>query len=184
MKRLVLKLLIICVSASISASDEIVINLSDQYLVYKKDDNVLLRADISSGNKFHPTPTGEFRVFQKEKYHKSTMYPIRSNGKRGGAEMNYMLKFAPAIAIHEGEIPREKNMPIPSSHGCVRIGSVDAQKLFALVNVNTKVTVQGKADYNNVFNQTISRQFEYGYMEKSNLNIRIDIDDIEQLEEL
>lgn len=159
--------------------DEIVIDLSKQELTFLDGKSVVMRAPVSSGNKNHPTPTGSFRVFQKKRYHKSTLYPIREDGKRGGADMNYMLKFAPAIAIHEGYIPREKGKPVPASHGCVRINTSDAKKLFSLVDINTKVIVRGKADHKNNFNRELDR---HHYLEESNLNLTINTSDIEKIE--
>lgn len=159
--------------------EEIVIDLSKQELTLFEGKGVLMRASISSGNKNHPTPTGSFKVFQKKRYHKSTLYPIHEDGKRGGADMNYMLKFAPAIAIHEGYIPTEKGRSIPASHGCIRINTSDAKKLFSLVDINTKVIVKGRADYKNNFNRELDHPH---YVEESNLNLTINTSDIEEIE--
>lgn len=158
---------------------EIVINLPKQELILFDGKNILLKAPISSGNKNHPTPVGSFRVFQKERYHKSTLYPVHEDGKRGGADMNYMLKFAPAIAIHEGYIPTENGNPVPASHGCIRVSTSNAQKLFSLAGINTRVVVKGRADYRNSFNEELDRP---EYVENSNLNLTIDTSDIEAIE--
>ena len=175
------KILFVCIVLfPLLNAKEIVIDLSKQKLYVKEGKQIILTSDISSGNRLHPTPTGSFSVFKKERYHNSTLYPIREDGKRGGAPMNYMLKFAQSIAIHEGYIPKEGGRPVPASHGCIRVPTSKAKHLFSMIKIGTPVKVKGAANYNNTFNKELSAD----YMTQSNLNLTIDTSDIEELEDL
>jgi len=142
---------------SLYPQNKIIIDLSKQRLTVIDRGQIKLVSPISSGNKFHPTPTGKFKIFQKDRFHKSSLYPIRPDGKRGGANMDYMLKFTSAIAIHEGNVVYENGKSVPASHGCIRVPKNKAKRLFAMINKGTPVKVIGKANFKNNYNKMINK---------------------------
>ncbi len=88
---------------------------------------------ISSGEAGHNTPTGRFRVLQKEWDYYSKSYPEPD----GGAHMPFALRFYGPYWIHGGELPGK-----PASKGCVRLMPKDAKKLYLWANTTTLVVVK------------------------------------------
>jgi len=166
---------------------EIIIDLPSQTLTLRDGNKTILHTAISSGNRLHPTPAGNFKVTEKKRYHKSTLYPIRNDGSRGGAAMNYMLRFNGTISMHSGVFDYENGKSIPMSHGCIRVPEQSAKKLFSFVGKGTRVTVVGKADYNDSFNRSLQENDTIPreeFLGTSNLNLTVSALDIEELEEL
>jgi len=112
----------------------IIVDLSTQTLYAKDKEKTVLSSRISSGKRSTPTPTGIFSVQEKQRYHKSTLYPKPS----GGARMNFMLRINGSIAIHSGYVPN-----YPDSHGCIRLPKSKARKLFSWADLSTTVKVVG-----------------------------------------
>lgn len=84
---------------------------------------------ISTGVPGHPTPMGVFSVIAKARYHRSNIY--------SGAPMPYMQRITwSGIALHEGPLPG-----YPASHGCIRLTTAFAQKLWAVAKVGARVIV-------------------------------------------
>ena len=84
---------------------------------------------ISSGTDKNPTPTGIFQVHTKKPMHRSRKYE------------NAPMPFAQfidqyGVALHAGHIPGH-----PASHGCVRLPSAFAKKLFSVTDVGTPVLI-------------------------------------------
>jgi len=126
--------------SSASAYKEIVVDLSEQMAYAIEDGAVIFDGRISSGVIDRDTPTGEYRVLQKKRYHKSNLWPKPN----GGARMNYMLRLTnTGIAMHLGPVPNR-----PASHGCIRMKNGFAQQMFKWASVGTSVYVEGDAlDY-------------------------------------
>jgi len=121
----------------IDASKKIVVDLSRQRATAYKNGEKVFSGRISSGKAGHRTPTGSFRVLEKDKYHRSNLYPAPN----GGAKMYYMLRLTNhGIALHLGRVPN-----YPASHGCIRMRSGFAQKMYKWANVGTRVYVKGGA---------------------------------------
>lgn len=73
---------------------------------------------ISSGKPGNETPTGVFAILQKSRHHRSNLY--------NNAPMPFMQRLTwDGIALHAGRIPG-----YPASHGCVRLPTAFAEKLF------------------------------------------------------
>lgn len=88
---------------------------------------------ISSGEPpNYRTPTGEFRIKEKDIDHISSKYPKPN----GGANMPYAMRFYRGYWIHYGILPGEK-----ASKGCVRLLETDAKKLFKQTSRGTKVKI-------------------------------------------
>jgi len=118
----------------VDASKKIVVDLSKQRATAYKNGEKVFSGRISSGKAGHRTPTGSFRVLEKDKYHRSNIYPAPN----GGAKMFYMLRLTNhGIALHLGRVPN-----YPASHGCIRMRSGFAQKMYSWANVGTRVYVK------------------------------------------
>jgi len=120
---------------SLFAGKSIDIDLAHQRLYAKG--HILFSSRISSGKSGHRTPTGTFRVLEKDRFHISNIYPE----PHGGAKMPYMLRLTNGgIAVHQGYVPNH-----PASHGCIRVPKSTAIKLWRWANVGTRVRVYGNA---------------------------------------
>lgn len=79
------------------------------------------------GSEGHETPTGDFVVQWKDRYHKSREYD--------GASMPYSVFFDNhGRAFHQGTLERE-------SAGCVRLGEEDAKRFFDYLEPNDRVQI-------------------------------------------
>lgn len=113
---------------------------------------------IASGRSGHLTPTGSFKVVEKERNHVSSIYgkivdargntivadadtdmPVPPGGKFIPAPMRYFVRFSGANGLHAGYLPG-----YPASHGCVRLPEQNAIAFFNAVEVGTPVTVFGR----------------------------------------
>jgi len=116
---------------------EIYVDLSIQKAFAIEDGKVIFEGKISSGKKGHESPVGVFRITEKKKEHKSTLYPKPN----GGASMPYMMRLNDSpVALHQGYIP-----PYAASHGCIRLKSGFARRMFNWADIHTKVVIEGHA---------------------------------------
>jgi lipoprotein-anchoring transpeptidase ErfK/SrfK len=113
---------------------------------------------ISTGKEGHNTPPGTYKVIQKEKDHKSSIYGVFKDQATGQtidddvdirtdkvppgcvfvpAPMPNFLRFNGGIGMHTGYIPG-----FAASHGCVRMPNHMAEKFFANSKVGTPVIVE------------------------------------------
>ncbi len=136
MKKLVLlSALSIVLTLSASASKRIVVNLSQQRACAYEGSQTVFCGNISSGKPGHRTPTGHFRVLEKDIDHVSSKYPEPN----GGAKMHYMLRVTGSgIAMHLGYVPN-----YPASHGCIRMQNGFAQRMFSWAHVGVPISVIG-----------------------------------------
>ncbi len=117
------------------AGKMIVVDLSKQEAIAYENGQPIMRGWVSTGRPGHRTPTGYFRVLEKDLRHVSSKYP-RPNG---GARMDYMLRLTRSgIAMHLGYVPN-----YPASHGCIRMENGFAQKMFRWAGVGTRVQIKG-----------------------------------------
>ena len=134
------------------------IDLQDQAAYLIQGGRVILATPIASGRYGYLTPTGSFKVIEKERNHYSSMYgkivDARGNtivadadadmrvppgGKFVPAPMRYFVRFSGANGLHAGYLPG-----YPASHGCVRLPEENAIAFFNAVDVGTPVTVFGR----------------------------------------
>ena len=128
-------LLVAIFTVGASASKKIVVNLSTQTATAYENGHEVFSGRISSGTAKRPTPTGNFRVLEKDKRHVSTSWPKPN----GGAKMHYMLRLTNyGIAMHLGYVPN-----YPASHGCIRMENGFAQNMYNWARVGTRVKVVG-----------------------------------------
>lgn len=113
-----------------SAGEErVVVSLGEQMAYLYRGNTLMAVTTVSTGTNKNPTPTGIFQVHTKKPMHRSRKYE------------NAPMPFAQfidqyGIALHAGHIPGR-----PASHGCVRLPSSFAQKLFAVTDVGTPVLI-------------------------------------------
>ena len=136
---------------------KIVIKLSEQIAYFYKGTKLVGKSKISSGSEGHRTPTGNFRITEKDRDHRSNLYGVfkTSDGRvvnndvdtrkdlpppRGlhfeGADMFHFMRFNGAIGMHAGHLPG-----YPASHGCVRMPPGMAKRFFENVAIGTPVLV-------------------------------------------
>ena len=109
--------------------ERVVVSLSDQLAYLYRGNALMAVTTISSGTDSNPTPTGIFAVLNKKTMHRSRKYE------------NAPMPFAQfidqyGIALHAGHNPGR-----PASHGCVRLPTAFAKKLFTVTDVGTPVYI-------------------------------------------
>jgi lipoprotein-anchoring transpeptidase ErfK/SrfK len=134
------------------------INRSQQKASFYKGGVLVGVSRISSGKEDSGTPPGNYKISQKSKDHKSTLYGVFKDKTTGqtindsvdirvdkippnayfvNAPMPNFMRFNGAIGMHTGYLPG-----YPASHGCVRMPHHMAEKFFENVEVGTPVIVE------------------------------------------
>lgn len=98
------------------------INLSNQTMTVKRDGRVLYRWAISSGRKGYRTPTGTYSV--------KRMHTMWYSRKYDMSPMPYSIFFRGGYAIHGTNYV--KRLGRPASHGCIRLHTSNAKRLYQL----------------------------------------------------
>jgi hypothetical protein len=111
----------------------IVISLPQQRAYVYRNGIEIGIAAVSTGRPGYVTPTGVFRVLEKDAEHYSSLYD--------NAPMPYMLRLTwGGVALHAGRDPGS-----PASHGCIRLPYSFARSLFAATPVGSTVVVTNSA---------------------------------------
>lgn len=106
-----------------------IVNLETQRLILFRNGVPIAASTISSGKDGYDTPTGVFTILQKAKEHYSRTYD--------NAPMPNMQRLTwKGIALHAGNLPG-----YPASHGCIRLPTAFAKKLFSVTDVGTPVLI-------------------------------------------
>jgi len=117
------------------AQKEIFVDLNEQRAYAIQNGKRIFSGAISSGKKGRETPTGYYKVLEKDKYHVSNSWPQPN----GGAKMPYMIRLTNSgIAMHQGYVPGYR-----ASHGCIRMKKSFAKKLFKWTDYSTVIIVSG-----------------------------------------
>lgn len=140
----------------VPGAPRIAIALGEQRAYFYKGKTLVGETDVSSGRKGYETPVGRYRVIQKDKDHRSTLYgefvdasghvvnanadltkqsPPAGTAFRG-AKMPYFLRFYAGYGLHAGHLPGH-----PASHGCVRLPREMAEHFFHAAPYGTPVVV-------------------------------------------
>jgi len=140
----------------VSGSPAITINLTEQKAMFYKDGRLVGVSMISSGREGYDSPSGDFKITQKNKDHVSNLYgdyvdsagtvvvanvgaktdPMPPGTSFRGASMPYFMRFANGVGMHAGFLPG-----FPASHGCIRMPERMAEIFFANVSQGTPVRV-------------------------------------------
>ncbi|MEQ1539558.1 MAG: L,D-transpeptidase family protein [Sphingorhabdus sp.] len=107
-----------------------IVAVIDIQRIYVFDGGTLVAfSTMSTGKKGHSTPTGAFKILQKNVDHKSNLY--------SNAPMPYMQRLTwDGIALHAGHIPG-----YPASHGCLRLPLPFAKALYGITKMDQPVIV-------------------------------------------
>ena len=143
---------------NVSGSSMIKIVRREQKAYFYKGGTLVGASRISSGKEDKGTPAGEYKITQKSKDHKSSIYGVikdRATGqmvndnadnrvdKVGPGQMFYnapmpnFMRFNGGIGLHTGFLPG-----YAASHGCVRMPHHMSTKFFENVEVGTPVIVE------------------------------------------
>ncbi|MDM5271079.1 L,D-transpeptidase [Sulfurovum sp. zt1-1] len=102
-----------------------------RFYAINEEGDVWKTGPVTSGAKKYRSPSGVFTIFQKKRFHMSTVYPDPS----GVNNMDYMMKFTRfGHALHKGSVDW-------MSHGCIHIAPEDVVELFDWADFSTKVVV-------------------------------------------
>jgi L,D-transpeptidase catalytic domain len=107
----------------------IIVSIGGQHVSLYANGAFVARGPVSTGMHGHPTPVGVFTVIQKDRYHRSNIYSL--------APMPYMQRITwSGVALHQGVLPG-----YPASHGCIRMSTDFAVRLWGITKLGTRVIV-------------------------------------------
>ena len=150
--------ILVFTALSLFGQTSVEIDLEEQTAYLLENGRAVLATPIASGRHGHLTPTGSFRILEKEQRHYSSMYgkivdgygnsivadadvdmEVPPGGRFIPAPMYYFIRFSGANGMHAGYLPG-----YPASHGCVRLPKENAIAFFNAVKVGDQVTVFGR----------------------------------------
>ena len=104
------------------------ISLAKQNMTVIKDGKTILTTQCSTGREGFTTPTGEYVITDKDRDHRSTIYKV---------PMPYFMRLnCRDFGMHAGVVAS-----YPASHGCIRLPSGVARRLFSEIPVGTVVMI-------------------------------------------
>ena len=104
------------------------ISLAKQNMAVIKDGVTVFTTQCSTGREGFTTPPGQYVITDKERDHRSTIYKV---------PMPYFMRLSCRdFGMHGGVVPA-----YPASHGCIRLPSEAARKLFVEIPVGTVVMI-------------------------------------------
>jgi len=107
----------------------VVVSIPLQRAFVYRGDTLVAASSVSTGKDENPTPVGIYPILQKNEKHRSNLY--------NDAPMPFMQRLTwDGIALHAG-----RNPGFPDSHGCIRLPTEFAKKLFAITDVGTTVVI-------------------------------------------
>ena len=116
-------------SAASSGPVFMVIDLSRQRAMVYRNGVAIAASSVSTGERGRETPTGTFTILEKKVVHRSRTYD--------DAPMPYMQRLTwKGVAMHAGHLPG-----YPASHGCIRLPSGFAKRLYAVTRLGTPVMI-------------------------------------------
>ncbi len=105
------------------------IDLTRQRGIFVVNDEVVMDFPVCTGTKRKPTPTGRFRITQKNVHHHSNIYDV---------PMPYFMRLTNGgIGMHVGDVFRA-----PASHGCIRLTREACVPLFRNAPSGTRVLIR------------------------------------------
>ena len=107
----------------------VVIELSNQRGQYFVDGQLAMDFPVCTGTPSHPTPTGAFRISEKDRDHRSNLYHC--------AMPLFMRLTNDGIGLHVGDVFR-----VPASHGCIRLTREACATLFHDLPHGTEVLIR------------------------------------------
>ena len=138
-------------------SPRIAIHLHEQKAYFYKADQLVGISIISTGREGFGTPSGTYKLQQKDRDHVSSRFgdyvdaatgevlkkdvdrnkdPMPKGAKYDGAKMPFFMRVNGGVGMHEGFLPG-----YPASHGCIRMPRFMAEAFFRNVAVGTPVSI-------------------------------------------
>lgn len=106
----------------------VVIDLANQRGMCLVDEQIAMDFPVCTGTQSHLTPTGIFRISEKDIFHHSNLY---------NCPMPYFMRLTNSgIGLHIGDVYRS-----PASHGCIRITRDACIDLFNALPTGTEVVI-------------------------------------------
>jgi lipoprotein-anchoring transpeptidase ErfK/SrfK len=116
-------------ASQVAGDQRVVVSLGDQMAYLYRGDELVAAASVSTGRPGHETPNGVFQILGKETMHHSKKYD--------DAPMPYVQWITGyGVGLHAGPNPGHA-----ASHGCIRLPSGFAKKLFTVTDVGTPVLI-------------------------------------------
>jgi hypothetical protein len=141
---------------NVSGSPRIKISLGEQRAYFYKGDQLVGLSQISSGREGYGTPTGSYKIIQKNADHVSNLYgdfvdasgnvvkpnvsvkdPRPPGSSFKGASMPFFMRITGGVGMHQGFLPG-----YPASHGCIRMPGHMAEIFFNNVSLGTPVELR------------------------------------------
>jgi len=140
-----------------SGPARISLKLGEQKAYFYKGEHLVGVSIISTGREGYGTPSGTFKIQQKDRDHVSSRYgdyvdaatgevvkkdidhmkdPMPKGAKYDGAKMPFFMRVNGGVGMHEGFLPG-----YPASHGCIRMPGFMAEAFFRNVEVGTPVSI-------------------------------------------
>jgi hypothetical protein len=111
----------------------IIVSIPDQRVYVYRSSVRIATSTCSTGKPGHRTPTGVFKILQKDKHHRSSTY--------SNAPMPNMNRLTwSGVALHAGNLPG-----YPASHGCVRLPMGFSELLFGITYLGAVVIIADNA---------------------------------------
>ena len=140
----------------VQGSPSVSISLGEQRAYFYKSQELVGISVISTGREGFGTPSGQYKIMQKDRDHKSSLYgdyvdragnviqkdidvnkdPKPPGAIFDGARMPYFMRITGGVGMHEGFLPG-----YAASHGCIRMPGFMAEAFFNHVAIGTPVTV-------------------------------------------
>ncbi len=133
------------------------LSIGEQKAYFYKGDQLVGVSILSTGREGFGTPSGSFKILQKNRDHVSSVYgdyvdavtgavvkkdidrrkdPMPKGAKYDGARMPFFMRIHGGVGMHEGFLPG-----YPASHGCIRMPGFMAEAFFRNADLGTPVTV-------------------------------------------
>jgi len=141
----------------VAGAPRIRISLGEQKAFFFKGEQLVGVSSISTGREGFNTPTGNYKIIQKDRDHVSSLYgdyvdavtgdviqkdidrtkdKMPRGARYDGAPMPYFMRIVGGVGMHEGFLPG-----YAASHGCIRMPGFMAEKFFESVSMGTPVSV-------------------------------------------
>lgn len=127
------------------------VSLSRQRTYVMEGSEVLMAMPVSVGTSSRPTPSGNFRISNKEAKRRDNTHGYAYNGNQvqqtylskrpagwsfKGTPLPYWCEFKPAYGFHTGWVKHH-----PCTHDCIRMHENLSPKFFRLVSIGTPVNI-------------------------------------------
>lgn len=138
-------------------NSRVLVSLSKQRAYMMTGDQVYIDTPVSTGKKAGWTPTGSFKITEKDKDHRSSIYgdfvdkkgrivkggismkidSAPSGTRYVGAPMKYFMRLTNhGVGMHVGILPG-----YPASHGCIRLPEAIAPLIYEKTKLGTPVEI-------------------------------------------